>query len=109
MGSYYKLGQNLLQIGAGITNQGKYYNLGHNNILSYFYKLPRAINSLSPECLLNIFSNFYIPPCVGEVFIFMEFTFLENALIRDIFTHAHLHSKLVLGNYSQNEITHSPR
>ena len=27
-GSYYKLGQNVLQIGAGITNQDNYYNLG---------------------------------------------------------------------------------
>ena len=56
-------------------------------ILSYFYKLPRAF-SLSPECLLNFLSNFHIPPCVREIFKFMEFTFLENALIRDIFTHA---------------------
>ena len=28
-GSYYKLGQNVLQIGAGITNQDNYYKLGH--------------------------------------------------------------------------------
>ena len=25
------MGQNVLQIGAGITNQGNYYKLGHNN------------------------------------------------------------------------------
>ena len=31
-GSFYKLGQNLLQIGAGITNQGNYYKLGCNNL-----------------------------------------------------------------------------
>ena len=30
-GSYYKLGQNLLQIRAAITNWGNYYKLGHNN------------------------------------------------------------------------------
>ena len=29
-GSYYKLGQNVLQIWAGITNQSNYYKLGHN-------------------------------------------------------------------------------
>ena len=27
---YYKLGQSVLQIGAGIINQGNYYKLGHN-------------------------------------------------------------------------------
>ena len=37
-GSYYKLGQpllqnrELLQIGAGITNKGNYYKLGHNRV-----------------------------------------------------------------------------
>ena len=30
-GSYYKSGQNALQIGAGITNYGSYYKLRHNN------------------------------------------------------------------------------
>ena len=29
--SYYKLSENVLQIGAGITNQGNYYKLGHSN------------------------------------------------------------------------------
>ena len=29
--SYYKLGQNVLQIGAGITNQINYYKFGPNN------------------------------------------------------------------------------
>ena len=45
-------------------------------------------------------------------FIFMEFTFLENALIRGIFTHAPSHSKLapkfLSSNPRQKEITHSP-
>ena len=36
---------------------------------------------VSPECLLNFLSKFYIPLCVGEIFKFMEFTFLENVLI----------------------------
>ena len=36
---------------------------------------------VSPECFLNFLSKFYIPPCVGKTFRFMEFTFLENALI----------------------------
>ena len=31
-GSYFKLGQPLLQIGAAITNWGNYYKLGHNNM-----------------------------------------------------------------------------
>ena len=43
----------------------------------------------------------------------MEFTFLENALIRGIFTHAPPHSKLAPKFLSsgprQKEITHSPR
>ena len=43
----------------------------------------------------------------------MEFTFLENALIRGIFTHAPPHSKLAPNFLSsrprQKEITHSPR
>ena len=57
-----------------------------------------SINSqglyLSPECLLNFLSKFYISPCVGKIFKFMELALLENALIRGIFTHASLHSKL---------------
>ena len=43
---------------------------------------------LSPECLIIFLSKFYITPCVGKIFKFMEFTFLENALIQGIFTHA---------------------
>ena len=80
-------------------------------ILSYFYKLPRTL-SLSPECLLNFLSNFYIPRCVGKFFKLMEFTFLENALIRGSFTHAPPHSKLAPTFLSscprQKTITHSP-
>ena len=30
-----QIGQNLLQIGAGITNHGDYYNLGHNKERQY--------------------------------------------------------------------------
>ena len=41
-----------------------------------------------------IFFDLYIPPCVGKLFQFMVFTFLENALNLCIFTHAPvLHSK----------------
>ena len=51
--------------------------------------------------------------CVGKIFKYMELTFLENALIQDIFTHAPPHSNL-FPNFlsscpSQREITHSPR
>ena len=75
------------------------------------------VNSLDyhpcPSRLVGFLSNFYIPPCVGKIFKFMEFTFLENILIRDIFTHVPPHSKLVskflLSRPRQKEITHSPR
>ena len=33
----YKLRQNVLQIGASITNKGNYYRLGHNNCFSHVY------------------------------------------------------------------------
>ena len=33
-----------------------------------------------------------LPPCVGNIFKFMEFILLENALIQGIFTHALPHS-----------------
>ena len=50
-----------------------------------------SINSLelylSPECVVNFLSNLYIPPCVGNIFKFMVFTFVENALNLGIFTH----------------------
>ena len=43
-----------------------------------------SINSLglylSAECLLNVLSKMHIPPCVGKIFKFMAFTFLEIAL-----------------------------
>ena len=49
---------------------------------------------LSSEFLLNL----CIPPCVGKLFQFMVFTFLENALNLCFFTHALvLHSKLQAG------------
>ena len=50
---------------------------------------------------------------MGKIFKFMEFTFLENALIQGIFTHAPPRSKLapkfVSSRPRQKEITHSPR
>ena len=68
---------------------------------------------LSPEGLLNFLSKFYIPTCVGKFFKFKKFTFLENALIQGIFTHAPRQSKLTTKFLSsrprQKEITHSPR
>ena len=49
---------------------------------------------------------------MGNIFKFMELTFLENALIRDIFTHAPPHSKLAPKFLSsrprQKKIAHSP-
>ena len=35
---------------------------------------------LSPEYVLNFLSNLYISLCVGNIFKFIVFTFLENAL-----------------------------
>ena len=77
------------------------------------------INSLGlylcPECLLNFFSNFYIPPYVGKIFKFMEHTFLENAMIRGIFAHAPpsplqtCFQVLIITPYRQKGITHSTR
>ena len=85
--------------------------LAQGCILSYFYELLRAL-SLSSECLLNFLSSVYILPCVGKIFNFMEFSFLENAIIRGIFTHAPPHLKLTPKFLSsrprQKEITHSP-
>ena len=50
---------------------------------------------------------------MGKIFELMEFTFLENALIRGTFTHASPHSKLaskfLLSRPRQKKITHSPR
>ena len=69
--------------------------------------------SLPPECLLNFLSNYYTPLCTEKIFKVMEFTFLENALIWGIFTHAPSHSKLtpkfLPSRPRQKEITHSPR
>ena len=57
-----------------------------------------SINSkylyLSLECFLNFLSNVDIPPCVRKIVKFKEFTFLENALSRDVFTHAPSQSNL---------------
>ena len=57
-----------------------------------------SINSLglclSPDCLRNFLSNVCIRPCMQKIVKFMEFTFLENALIRGTFTHAPPQSKL---------------
>ena len=57
--------------------------------------------------------QFSLKLCVGKIFKFMEFTFVENALIRGIFTHALPHSNLTPKFFSsrprQKEIMHSPR
>ena len=61
-------------------------------ILSYFYKLPRA---LSLSRMLVAFSlKLLYPTLCGKCFEFMEFTFLKDALIQAIFTHAPPHLKL---------------
>ena len=63
-----------------------------SRIHPYFNSLGRY---LSPECLFNFLSNFYIPPCIGKIFKFTEFKFLENALIRGpLITHTRPHSKI---------------
>ena len=52
------------------------------------------------QCFLRICQSpykkefVYIPPCVGKIFKFMVFTFLENALNLGIFTKLLPHSKL---------------
>ena len=54
-----------------------------------FFKLSLNFNfftSLQNSCW--IFSNLYIPLCVGKSFQFMLFTFLKNALSQCNFTHA---------------------
>ena len=75
-----------------------------------------SINSLGLYLSLQnarwiFFSNFYIPPCVGKFFKFMEFTFLQNPLTWGIFTHGLPHSKFAPNVLSsrprQKEITHS--
>ena len=63
-------------------------------IFSYFFKRLR-IKSFQNACW--IFSDLCIPTCVGNIFQFMVFTFLENALSLCTFTHAPVpHSKLQL-------------
>ena len=44
-------------------------------IFLYFFKLLRALSIQNP-CW--IFSDLYIPTCVGSIFQFMVFTFVEN-------------------------------
>ena len=55
----------------------------------------------------------YIAPCVGKIFKFMVFTFLENALNLVIFTQVPPHSKLapkfLSSHPRQKEITCFPR
>ena len=77
-----------------------------------------SINSLgpflSPECLFNFLSNLYIPTCMGKLFKFMLFRFLENVFNLGIFTHSvPAHSKFCPKFLSpqtrQTEIIHSPR
>ena len=69
---------------------------------------------ISPSRMLVEFSLklLYSTMC-GKIFKVMEFTFLENALIRSIFTHAPPHSKLapkfLPSRPRQKEITHSPQ
>ena len=50
---------------------------------------------------------------MGKTFKFMEFKFLQNALIQGIFSHAPPHStlspKFMSSHLTQNEITHFPR
>ena len=54
----------------------------------------------SPEYLLNFLSNLYIPICGRKLFKLMVFTFLENALNLDIFTHGPPpHSKIPPSSY----------
>ena len=58
-----------------------------------FFKAPQGL--ISPQDACWIFSNLYILPCVGKIFQFMAFTFLENTLNLCIFTHVPVpHSKL---------------
>ena len=59
-------------------------------------------------------SNVYFLPCVGNIFKFITFTFLENALYQGIFIHAPLPTQnLHLSSYYHTlgrvKTTHSPR
>ena len=60
------------------------YHPGPSRLVSKIHPFISLRNSLglylSLECLLNFVSNLYIPPCVGNIFKFIVFTFLENAL-----------------------------
>ena len=62
------------------------FHISINNLMHY------TCLSFSLDYLFKFLSNFYIPPCVKKVFNFMEFIFVENALIQGIFTHVPSHS-----------------
>ena len=87
-----------------------------NSLKDTFFHI--SINSLglhlSPECLLNFLSKFYIPHCMGKTFKFMVLTFLEHALNLGIFTHAppphpKLSPKFLSSHRRPREITHFTR
>ena len=87
-----------------ISLKDTYFQISINSIVLY----------LSPEYLLNFHSNFRIPPYMAKIFKFMEFTFLENALISVIFyscpSSLKTHSQVLVirlyaeGNYSLPQI-----
>ena len=61
---------------------------------------PFSLNSISFRNACWIFSELYIPICVGKHFRFMVLTFVENALNLSIFTHAPVpHSKLQVESF----------
>ena len=59
-----------------------YYHTFRSRLASRIHPFisPSGFISLSPKSLFNFLLNLYITPCVGKIFKFMEFTFLENAL-----------------------------
>ena len=63
--------------------------------------------------LLEFFLKILYSTMCGKNVQIYKFTFLENALVRDIFTHASPHSilasKFLLSRPRQTEIIHSPR
>ena len=75
------------------------------NVLRLSVSLSRMLN----EFLQKTFIFHYL----GGIFKFVEFTFIENALIRDIFAHAPHHSNFAAKFLSslprQKETTHSPK
>ena len=83
-GSFYKLGQNVLQIWAGITNQSNYYKLGHNiaeptvlenNVLKNSQNSPENICvGFQPATLLK---RRFWPRCFYKNY--QEHLFIKNA------------------------------